>query len=221
MDARLTILRPGLLPYADAYELQQRTAASVRDGGDATLILLEHPPTYTLGARGDAANILASASRLRALGAEVVRTDRGGDVTFHGPGQIVGYPIVDLRALQIGVSDYVCGLEAMLIEVLGRFGIAGERSARNRGVWVDGAKIAAIGVRVSRGVTTHGFALNVNTDLSWFEHIVPCGLPDVRVTSMEAVTRAPHDVRAVQEAMIDAFAAQFGLRAAEVAEAAA
>jgi lipoate-protein ligase B len=221
LDARLTILRPGLSPYAEAYELQGRTAASLRAGGDATLILLEHPPTYTLGSRGDASNILASESRLRALGAEVVRTDRGGDVTFHGPQQIVGYPIVDLRAIHIGVSEYVCGLEAMLIEVLARSGIAGERSARNRGVWVDGAKVAAIGVRVSRGITTHGFALNVNTDLSWFEHIVPCGLADVQATSMEAVTATRHDVRAVQDAIVEAFAAQFGLRAAEVAEAVA
>jgi lipoate-protein ligase B len=192
--------------------------AEVRDGADPTLILLEHPPTYTLGTRGDASHILASGGRLRALGAEVVRTDRGGDVTFHGPGQVVGYPIVDLRRLGIGVSDYVCGLEAMLIDVLRRFGIAGERSERNRGVWVGDAKIAAIGVRVSRGITTHGFALNVNTDLSWFEHIVPCGLPDTRVTSMEAITGIEQEIRSVQEAIVEAFGTQFGLEIAELAE---
>lgn len=218
MAPRLSILRPGVLPYAEAYELQQRVGAGVRDGGDPTLILLEHPPTYTLGTRGNAANILVGEGRLRALGAEVVCTDRGGDVTFHGPGQIVGYPIVDLRALGIGVSDYVCGLEAMLIDVLARFGIAGKRSSLNRGVWVGGAKIAAIGVRVSRGITTHGFALNVNTDLSWFDHIVPCGLPDVRVTSMQALTRREHDLVAVQDAIVEDFADQFRLGISELVE---
>lgn len=206
------------MPYAEAYALQQRAMAEVREGGHHTLILLEHPPTYTLGVRGDASHILASESRLRSLGAEVVRTDRGGDVTFHGPGQTVGYPIVDLRALGIGVSDYVCGLEAMLIAVLGRFGIAGERSERNRGVWVGDAKIAAIGVRVSRGITTHGFALNVNTDLSWFEHIVPCGLPDGRVTSMRAILGEAPRIERVQEAIAEAFTAQFRLVIAELTE---
>lgn len=218
MASRLTIQRPGLLPYAEAYALQQHVMAKVRDGGDPTLILLEHPPTYTLGARGDATHILASESRLRSLGADVVRTDRGGDVTFHGPGQTVGYPIVNLRALGIGVSDYVCGLETMLIETLAGFGIAGERSERNRGVWVGDAKIAAIGVRVSRGITTHGFALNVNTDLSWFEHIVPCGLPDGRVTSMQAILGEAQRIERVQEAIVAAFGAQFGLEIAELAE---
>ena len=189
--------------------MQQRLAAGVRAGDPPTLILLEHPPTYTLGVRGDAANILASGDRLRALGAEVVRTDRGGDVTFHGPGQIVGYPIVDLRALGIGVADYVRGLEAMLIDTLSGFGIAAERSARNAGVWAGDAKLAAIGVRVSRGITTHGFALNVNTDLSWFNHIVPCGLADVTVTSMAQLAGRAFDIRRVEDAIIGAFAPQF------------
>jgi lipoate-protein ligase B len=215
--ARLTILRPGTVPYADAYALQQRAAQRLRDGGEPTLILLEHPPTYTLGTRADAANVIASEERLRALGAEVVRTDRGGDVTFHGRGQIVGYPIVDLRALRIGVSDYVCGLESVLIDVLARYGIAGERSELNRGVWSDGAKIAAIGVRVSRGITTHGFALNVNTDLSWFDHVVPCGLPGVRVTSMQAVAGAKFAISAVQDAIVDAFTTQFKIEVPDMA----
>jgi lipoate-protein ligase B len=211
LGSRLTILRPGLVPYADAYELQQRVASSVRDDSAPTLILLEHPPTYTLGTRGDASHVLASDERLCALGADVIRTDRGGDVTFHGPGQIVGYPIVDLRALGIGVADYVCGLEQMLIDTLATFYVAGERDVRNRGVWVDGAKIAAIGVRVSRGVTTHGFALNVNTELSWFDHIVPCGLPGVAVTSMQRLSGSPLDLAQVEDAIIESFARQFHL----------
>jgi lipoate-protein ligase B len=220
LASRLTIHRPGLIPYDRAYEMQQRLAAGVRADHPPALVLLEHPPTYTLGVRGDASHILASEARLQALGASVVRTDRGGDVTFHGPGQIVGYPIVDLRALGAGVAEYVHGLEAAIIETLARFGIAAGRSPRNRGVWAGEAKIAAIGVRVSRGVTTHGFALNVNTDLDWFTHIVPCGLPDATVTSMRQLVGQRFDQRAVEDAIIDAFARQFGLDAAipELAE---
>ena len=152
-----------------------------------------------------------------------MRTDRGGDVTFHGPGQIVGYPILDIRALAVGVADYVSRLEVVLIDALAAFGIRGERSPRNRGVWVGPEKIAAIGVRVSRGVTTHGFALNVNTDLSWFDHIVPCGLPGVRVTSMQEVTGAVYDQSAVEDVIVEAFSAHFGLPIArrELAEVAA
>lgn len=209
LGSRLTILRPGLLPYDRAYVLQQRTAADVRAGADPTLILLQHPTTYTLGARGDASNILATQGRLRALGAAVVRTDRGGDVTFHGNGQIVGYPILDLHVKGIGVADYVSRLESVLINSLLPFGISGERSARNRGVWVSDSKIAAIGVRVSRGITTHGFALNVNTDLSWFDHIVPCGLSGVRMTSMQDVTGCSFDECEVEDVIIDSFAARF------------
>jgi lipoate-protein ligase B len=194
--------------------MQQRIAAEVKGGADPTLILLEHPPTYTLGARADASNIVTSDSRLAALGAQVVRTDRGGDVTFHGSGQIVGYPILDLRMLGTGVADYVLGLEAVLIETLATFGISGERSARNRGVWVGDAKIAAIGVRVSRGITTHGFALNVNTDLTWFSHIVPCGLSDVRMTSMQEVAGSSFDQLSVEDATAATFASRFGLRIA-------
>ncbi len=207
----MNVLQPGVVSYQAGYGLQEEIAADVRAGSRPTLILLEHPPTYTLGVRGDPAHILSSENRLHLLGAEVVRTDRGGDVTFHGPGQIVGYSILNLRALGIGVSDYVHGLEAMLINTLAYFGIAGVCSPRNPGVWVDDAKIAAIGVRVSRGVTTHGFALNVTTDLAWFGHIVPCGLPDSRVTSMENLTGRVFAIADVQDEIISAFARQFAL----------
>ena len=211
MGSRLTIRQPGLVPYAAAYDLQQSVAADVRAGAGPTLILLEHPPTYTLGARGDPAHILTSEQRLQALGAEVVRTDRGGDVTFHGPGQIVGYPILDLRALHLGVADYVRGLEATTIAALSRFGIVGRISAGFPGVWISDAKIAAIGVRVSRGITTHGFALNVNTDLAWFDHIVPCGLPDAKVTSMQRLSGDDLVLTEVQDEIIRAFSKQFNL----------
>jgi lipoate-protein ligase B len=211
LGSRLTIRKPGLVPYAAAYDLQQSVATDVGAGAGPTLILLEHPPTYTLGVRGDPAHILVDAQRLQALGAEVVRSDRGGDVTFHGPGQIVGYPILDLRALQIGVADYVRGLEATLIAVVSRFGIVATRSTRNPGVWVGNAKIAAIGVRVSRGITTHGFALNVNTHLAWFDHIVPCGLADATVTSMQSLSGCDLMLTEVQDEIVRAFSKQFDL----------
>ena len=190
----LTLLRPGLTPYGDAWQLQQRVAAEVRAGAGATLILLEHPPTYTLGARGKTEHLLLSETALLADGAAVHRTDRGGDVTYHGPGQIVGYPIMSLRRLGLGPVAYVRSLEALLIDVLSRFGIVAGRSDRNRGVWVGGAKIAAIGVRVSGGVSTHGFALNVNTDLVRFQRIIPCGLAGVGVTSMQQLTGETFDI---------------------------
>ena len=206
----LTLLRPGLTPYDDAWQLQQRVAAEVRAGAGATLILLEHPPTYTLGARGKTEHLLLSETALLADGAAVHRTDRGGDVTYHGPGQIVGYPIMSLRRLGLGPVAYVRSLEALLIDVLSRFGIVAGRSDRNRGVWVGGAKIAAIGVRVSGGVSTHGFALNVNTDLSRFQHIIPCGLAGVGVTSMQQLTGETFDMRAVENQVVAAFSAEFG-----------
>ena len=206
----LTLLRPGLTPYDDAWQLQQRVAAEVRAGAGATLILLEHPPTYTLGARGKTEHLLLSETALLADGAAVHRTDRGGDVTYHGPGQIVGYPIMSLRRLGLGPVAYVRSLEALLIEVLSRFGIVAGRSDRNRGVWVGGAKIAAIGVRVSGGVSTHGFALNVNTDLARFQRIIPCGLAGVGVTSMQLLTGETFDMRAVEDEVVAAFSAEFG-----------
>ncbi len=211
MGSRCTVVRPGLVAYHDAWLMQRRMAEQVRDGADAALILLEHPPTYTLGVRGKSEHILATQEVLRSRGIEVHRTDRGGDVTFHGPGQIVGYPIINIRSYGFGPAWYVRTLEAMLIDALARFGITATRSARNPGVWVGDAKIAAIGVRVSRGVTTHGFALNVNTDLSYFRHIVPCGLADAGVTSMQDLTAATFDIVEVQDEVAIAFARHFDL----------
>jgi lipoate-protein ligase B len=208
---RCTLLRPGRIAYQDAWQLQQCIAASVRDGGDAALILLEHPPTYTLGVRGKTEHLLLSEQAFLSRGVEVHRADRGGDVTFHGPGQLVGYPIINIRPYGEGPSWYVRTLEAALIQVLARFNIDAVRSERNHGVWVGDAKIAAIGVRVSRGVTTHGFALNVNTDLSYFEHIIPCGLAGVAVTSMQQVTGATFEMRKVEDEVAHALASEFDL----------
>jgi lipoate-protein ligase B len=203
------VLRPGLVDYQQAWALQQRLVEQLRAGGEPHLVLLEHPPTYTLGPRGRAEHLLADEARLAALGASVHRVDRGGDVTYHGPGQLVGYPILDLRAWGQGPLWYVRSLEATLIETLARFGIAGARVPKRPGVWVGDAKVAAIGVRVSRGVTSHGFALNVDLDLSYFSHIVPCGLPDARVTSMAELLGRPPAMGDVIDAAVQAFADVF------------
>ncbi len=179
-----SVQRLGLVEYDDALATQQHLVQACREDGAARLLLLEHPPTYTLGARGDTGNLLADEERLQQIGATVRRTDRGGDITYHGPGQLVGYPVLDLHQWHEGPRWYVCSLEQVLIETLAEFGIAGLREQGCPGVWAGDSKIAAIGVRISRGVTSHGFALNVDPDLAYFSHIVPCGLPGVTVTSM-------------------------------------
>ena len=177
----------GLVGYAAGLELQRELHARVLNGEmDGALLLLEHSHVYTLGRRGKLDDLLAPGDRLSSLGVEVHHVDRGGEVTYHGPGQLVGYPVVDLRRLRMRPLEYVRSLERLLIETLSDFGIAAEAEGHPTGIWTGGAKIAAIGVRVSRGVTTHGFALNVSPDLGYFEHIVPCGIEDCRVTSMES-----------------------------------
>ena len=175
----------GMLDYQAAYDLQRRLHAQVVAGElPDLLLLLEHPHVYTLGRRGQQSHILASDEALTQLGVETHFTDRGGETTYHGPGQLVGYPIVNLRRWGGGVRKYVETLEQVLIGTLSEFGITAHSEGKPTGVWVGDAKIAAIGVRVSRSVTMHGFALNVCPDLSFFDHIVPCGMPGARVTSM-------------------------------------
>jgi lipoyl(octanoyl) transferase len=169
----------GRVPYLEGWRLQEAVATRVRAGEPGHLLLLEHDPVYTIGRRGTTANLLASPSELRANGASVYRVDRGGDITYHGPGQVVCYPVLALGESP-DLVGYVRGLEDAVIETLATYGIAGRRVDRKTGVWVDlpdrrPAKICAIGVRVSRGVTTHGLALNVSTDLAAFGRMVPCG----------------------------------------------
>jgi len=165
--------------YLDGWRLQEAVATRVRDGDDERLLLLEHDPVYTIGRRGSMDHLLVDLDALRAVGASVYRVDRGGDITYHGPGQLVGYPVIRLGE-RADLVAYVRALEGALIDVLRDYGIAGRAERGKTGVWVDlpdrrPAKIAAIGVRVSRGVTTHGFALNVGTDLAAFARMVPCG----------------------------------------------
>jgi lipoyl synthase len=196
----------GRVPYAEADELQR---ALLERAADDYLLLLEHPHVYTLGKSADTAHVLVPPA---SVGADLVRTDRGGDVTYHGPGQLVGYPIVTLpewRAGQRDVVAYVRRLEAVLIAALGDLGVDARRDDGYTGVWVGDEKIAAIGVRVSRGRTRHGFALNVDPDLSMFGHIVPCGIADRGVTSLTAQLGDAPDMQGVVDAVTARFAELF------------
>ena len=172
------------MDYGAALELQQQLVAERKEGPiPDQLLLLEHPHVITLGRNGHLENLLAGETVLDRAGIAFYPTDRGGDITYHGPGQLVGYPILDLREWKRDVGAYVRAIEQVIIDTLADFGIAAGRIPKLTGVWVDGRKIAAIGVHLSRWVTSHGFALNVHTDLSYFQYIVPCGLTKP-VTSM-------------------------------------
>jgi lipoyl(octanoyl) transferase len=195
----------GRTDYGTALELQRQLIAERQQGLiPDQLLLLEHPHVITLGRNGKAGNVLASAEVLSRAGIAFYPTDRGGDVTYHGPGQLVGYPIVDLREWQRDVGAYVRGVEQAIIDTLADYGISAGRIPKLTGVWVDDCKIAAIGVHISRWVTSHGFALNVSTDLSYFQYIVPCGLTKP-VTSMAVL-----GVRASLEEVGQTLAAHFG-----------
>ena len=208
MDVR----RLGLVPYREAWAMQQRLAEARHSGlVPDTLVLLEHPHTYTIGRSGTRDHVYLDDLELERRGITCLEVDRGGDVTYHGPGQLVGYPIFDLGP-QPDVGRYLRTLEGCLIDVLADFGVKAGRLDGYTGVWIgDTKKIAAIGVKVSQGITTHGFALNVATDLSLFDHILPCGIPDKGVTSIAAeLGRAPA-MRDVEEAAVARFAERFAL----------
>ena len=207
----------GSMDYREAWDLQRFLAEARTQGkvGD-TLLLLEHPVVYTLGRTSCESDLLFPVDYLESLGATVVRVDRGGQVTFHGPGQLVGYPIMDIRSWGGGPLRYVHGLEATLIDVLDAFGINADRADKPTGVWVGDEKIAAIGVKISRRVTTHGFALNVATDLSWFQNIVPCGIPDTDVTSMERLLGRSVSLEEVIHVVVERFGRETGREMMEI-----
>jgi lipoyl(octanoyl) transferase len=208
----IDVRRLGRVDYDEALEIQRRLVEDRRAAriGD-TLLLLEHPPVITLGVRtrGSSSHILATTDALAAAGVAVRESGRGGDVTFHGPGQLVGYPIFDLRPNRCDVHQYVRDLETALIAALVDFGIYAGRVDGHSGVWTGPTgreeKIAAIGVRISRWITSHGFALNVSVDLNYFTLIVPCGIADRRVTSMEHLLQRPVRMSEAEAAVVRGF----------------
>jgi lipoyl(octanoyl) transferase len=205
------VRRLGLVPYEQAWAVQKQLAEARRGGFvPDTLILLEHPHVYTIGRSGTRDHVYLTDSELIERGITCLAVDRGGDVTYHGPGQLVGYPIFDLGPTP-DVGRYLRNLEGCLIDVLADFGVVAGRLEGYTGVWIGDKKIAAIGVKVSQGITTHGFALNVATDLSLFDHILACGIPDKGVTSMAAeLGRAPA-MTDVETAVIAHFSEHFAL----------
>jgi lipoyl(octanoyl) transferase len=218
----VNLLHLGRVPYAEALQIQQQVVAARKQNQIAdTLLLLEHPPVLTLGRNSNRSNILASDDLLRQRGVELHEINRGGDVTYHGPGQLVGYPIIDLRGdlpgkkgPHLGPVDFVRLLEEVLIRTCGNFGVLAQRISKRTGVWtiaggsIQEKKVAAIGVHVSQGVTSHGFALNVTTDLRDFQWIVPCGIADREVTSLEL--EADPEQQPTMEAALNAAARNFG-----------
>ncbi len=200
------------VPYAEIWALQRELLLARQNGNvPDVLLLLEHLPVVTIGRSGDRAHVLVPREALAARGIELYEIERGGSATYHGPGQLVGYPILDLRRLREDVGRFMRTLEATVIETLKQFGIDAGREPGYPGVWVGGAKIAALGVAIKRRVTMHGFALNVTTDLSAFDVINPCGL-DRPVTSMAAVLGRAVDLGAVRRAYAGQFADAFGIR---------
>jgi lipoate-protein ligase B len=205
----------GRVDYLDAWRLQNAVATRVRAGDDERLLLLEHDPVYTIGRRGTTDHLLAGPGELHRAGASVYRVDRGGDITYHGPGQLVGYPVVRLGDAP-DLTGYVRAIEGALVEALASYGVAARTERGKTGVWVElpgsgaPAKIAAIGVRVSRGVTTHGFALNVRTDLAAFERMIPCGFAH-EVASLDRLGVAA-DTREVADRAAAALADRLGRR---------
>ena len=216
------LLDLGRKGYREVWELQEQLLEEVKEkkfrGECFTnyLLLVEHGPVYTLGKSGNEANMLLGSLQLRAQQAEFIKVDRGGDITFHGPGQLVVYPIIDLESLEIGVKEYVDRLEEIVIRTIAVYGIEGKRLAGATGVWLEpetsrARKICAIGVKCSRFVTMHGFALNVNTDLNYFNYIHPCGFVDKGVTSICREKGKKAEMQEVKKEVCCYFGKVFGL----------
>ncbi len=212
MNSVCRVYELGLVEYGEAYHLQRRLLEERAQGGIGdTLLLLEHPPVITLGTSGKLENILVSQQELSRRGISIFFTDRGGDVTYHGPGQLVGYPIIDLRGSR-DIRRYLYSLEEVLIRTLSHFYIKAGRDEAHPGVWVEGKEIASIGLKVKNWVTMHGFALNVDVDLEPFSLINPCGFADRGVTSISAFTSREVTVAEVAQMLLSTFAEVFGFK---------
>jgi lipoate-protein ligase B len=194
------VFEPGLLDYSEALRLQHRLVAARKSGVLTTdlLILLEHPPVFTLGRRGGRENLIVPADFLANAGIQVIQAERGGNITYHGPGQLVAYLVLDLEAAKMGVKDFVHFLEEVMIRTAAEWGVAVERNPVNRGVWVGNSKMGSIGIAIRRGITYHGLAFNVDVSLEPFGWINPCGLPDVGVTSLKLASGRTLDMPSVR-----------------------
>lgn len=224
MSRYLEIYDLGLMPYREAWELQkkvqQRLIAQKKERSGTSpmekkwkdlLLFTEHPHVYTLGKSGNSAHLLTGLKELAKIDAEYVEIDRGGDITYHGPGQIVGYPILDLEEHFRDIHKYLRYLEEVVIRTCADYNLKAERSEGQTGVWVENEKICAMGIRCSRWVTMHGFAMNINTDLSYFNHIIPCGISDKNVTSLSKLTGKIEKTEEVKSRLIHHFSEIFQL----------
>lgn len=201
----------GFIDYKEAWDLQKEIFTKrVHDETDDTFFLLEHPNTYTLGKVAEKENLISNEDQLKELGIKVYEIDRGGDITYHGPGQIVGYPIIKLSDWKEDTHEYLRGLEEIIMNVCADYGLKTERNPKYTGVWIDNRKIAAIGIKVSRWVTMHGFAFNVNTDLNYFGGIIPCGIRDKDVTSLKRELGSEVDINEVKLKLVNEFEKFFG-----------
>lgn len=226
MQKKLDVYDLGLTPYQSAWELQKRIQRLLVDhkrslkngqpdgkGVNDVLLFVEHPHVYTLGKSGKAANLLKGMAELSAIDAEYIEIDRGGDITYHGPGQIVGYPILDLDRYFTDIHKYLRYLEEVIIRCCADFSIKADRIEGLTGVWVGNAKVCAMGIRCSRWVTMHGFALNINTDLTYFDHIVPCGISDKNVMSLSEISGKIIDENEVKLRIVKHFEDVFNVTA--------
>ena len=203
----------GSAGYREAWDLQAAMVSRMREGReDDTLLLLEHPHVFTMGKAAKPEDVLWNEDQRRSRGVDVVWVDRGGEATYHGPGQLVGYPILDLARLGITIRDYIARLEASLVAYLSELGIRSEAGAPGlTGVWSDGMKLAAIGIKLNRSIVSHGFALNLTADLEYFDGIVPCGHADLRPTSVASLTGARIETESAARGYVPHFAEAFGV----------
>jgi len=210
------IIDLGSVPYDDALALQRREVERVQRGGEDTFLLVEHPHVISVGRNADGSALTADRRLIEARGVQVVECDRGGDVTYHGPGQLVGYPILSLESGRRDIRRYVNDVEEILVRTLADFDVEAHRHPEHRGAWVGTAKIASVGIRISRWVTSHGFALNVDTDLSFFSLMDPCGIKGCEMTTLaRTLARQPEpvDMASVKHRIVQNFEAVFNRRA--------